>query len=563
MAAEPLRVGLLVDTLQLPAWTRQILADIEASDYARIVLVVAKEGPARVRAPLARRLWTNRSRLCYFAYRWLDDRLFQTSPDAFEPGDAAPFVAEADRLPVTVRETRHCDYVSDEDVARIQAADLDVLLRFGFRILKGPILQAARYGVWSYHHGDNHVSRGGPAGFWEVMHERPTTGSVLQILTDDLDNGRVIYRSQARTDRSSVWRNRNSCYWKSAAFMTRKLRELHEDGPAAIEERPCGCGAPGLRFYSQRLFRKPGNRETLSVVGRYAARRAREHLRRVHQVDQWALAFAFSTGAAPSTTLYRFKERWPAVGWSWADPFPVPADDGYHVFLEVYDHARQHGTIGVSRLTAAGDFERPITVLDAPYHLSYPFVFQWRGQWFLMPESSNASRIEIFAAQQFPWEWTLEAVLFNPIQAVDSTLVDVGGRWWLFTSVSSHPAVRLYDELYAFYGPSPFGPWTPHRRNPIKSDARSARSAGRFFRVGDALFRPAQDGSGRYGSATTINRIDGLTPDRFAETTVGRIEPQWRHGLSGTHTLNACHGLTMIDFRHARAKYSRTQEVLR
>ena len=64
-----------------------------------------------------------------------------------------------------------------------------------------------------------------------------------------------------------------------------------------------------------------------------------------------------------------------------------------------------------------------MTVLERPYHFLYPFVFQWRGTWFMMPESSKASRIEVFSARQFPWEWTPEAVLFDSLQAVDSTLV--------------------------------------------------------------------------------------------------------------------------------------------
>jgi hypothetical protein len=148
-------------------------------------------------------------------------------------------------------------------------------------------------------------------------------------------------------------------------------------------------------------------------------------------------------------------------------------------------------------------------------------------------------------------------VLFNPLHAVDSTLVEVEGRWWLFTNQWPHPSVRNADELYAYYGPTPFGPWTPHRRNPIKSDARSARGAGRFLWQGRSLFRPSQDGSRRYGSAIAINRIDELTPDRFRETIVSRIEPGWRPGLSGTHTLNVCPGLTMVDFRHGRAKFGR------
>ncbi len=47
------------------------------------------------------------------------------------------------------------------------------------------------------------MSRGGPAGFWEVMNDQPTTGSMLQVLNEELDNGRVIYRSHA-ADRSQL-----------------------------------------------------------------------------------------------------------------------------------------------------------------------------------------------------------------------------------------------------------------------------------------------------------------------------------------------------------------------
>ncbi len=49
-----------------------------------------------------------------------------------------------------------------EAVERIRAADLDVLLRFGFNIIRAQILETARYGVWSYHHGDNREYRGQP-----------------------------------------------------------------------------------------------------------------------------------------------------------------------------------------------------------------------------------------------------------------------------------------------------------------------------------------------------------------------------------------------------------------
>lgn len=550
MKRELLRVGLLVDSLRLPAWNRKIIADIQSSDCARIVLVVQKNRPARSPEPFTRRVWDNRSRLAYLAYRWIDARVFRTSDDAFAPGDLSG-VDDAERLRVTVRETRFCDFVSDEDVDRIKDARLDVLLRFGFRILKGPVLHAARHGVWSYHHGDNLVNRGGPAGFWEVMQQSPVTGSVLQVLNEDLDNGRVIYRSYATTDRSSVWRNRNAYYWKSAEFVMRKLRDL-SDNPDALNREP---GCDDVHVYSAPLHKKPDNLRMLSLAGSYLASRARTHLSRIYEADQWGLAFRLSPEAIPHSTLFRFKEQWPPSGVSWADPFPLADGDGYHVFLEEYDHSTRRGHIGLGRVRRDGVFEPPVKILETASHLSYPFVFEWRGKRFMMPESANASRIEVFSARKFPYDWTPEQVLFDSVRAVDSTVVSVEDRWWLFTNIAAHVATRNYDELYAFHGPTPFGPWTPHRQNPVKSDARSARGAGRFFWKGSRLYRPAQDCSGRYGSAITINRIDALTPDVFHETVVARIDPRWRAGLSGTHTLNSCEGLTMVDFRHRRSRF--------
>src|SRR5437016_5781577 len=111
---------------------------------------------------------------------------------------------------------------SENDLDAIRSAKLDVILRFGFRIIKGEILRAAKYGVWSFHHGDNDFYRGGPALFWEIWETNPVSGSVLQILNEQLDGGQVIYKSLASTHRYSLFLNRNAVYWKTAAFVTRK-----------------------------------------------------------------------------------------------------------------------------------------------------------------------------------------------------------------------------------------------------------------------------------------------------------------------------------------------------
>jgi hypothetical protein len=124
-------------------------------------------------------------------------------------------------------------------------------------------------------------------------------------------------------------------------------------------------------------------------------------------------------------------------------------------------------------------------------------------------------------------------------------LCEHGGRWWLFAAIAPYGGAA--DELHLFHAPSPLGPWTPHRGNPVKSDVRGARPAGRPFRHGGRLLRPGQDGSRRYGWAIRIFEVRRLDPEGFEEVEVGWIPPRWRAGLLATHTLNFAEGLTVID----------------
>ena len=61
-------------------------------------------------------------------------------------------------------------------------------------ILKGKILETSKFGVISYHHGDNDFYRGVPAGFWEVYNKDPITGFIIQKLNNELDNGEILFK---------------------------------------------------------------------------------------------------------------------------------------------------------------------------------------------------------------------------------------------------------------------------------------------------------------------------------------------------------------------------------
>ncbi|HEU4769879.1 MAG TPA: hypothetical protein VFS77_21115 [Pyrinomonadaceae bacterium] len=539
-APAPLRIGLLIDSFTQRKWIHQVIEQIQSSGFAKVAVVIKNEAPSKPQQGRLASYWQNRNYLLYALYGKIDERRVKVKPDAFEPVDIKPLLGDTPVVPVTPVMKKYSDWFPEEVLAQIREFDLDVALCFGFRILKGEALKIAPHGVWSFHHGDNLVNRGGPAGFWEVMDGLPVTGSVLQILTEDLDNGEVIYRSWSPTaDRFSVKANRNNLYWKSAAFVIRKLKDLAEGLPVRTE-------SDFYQPYSNRLYRMPTNREMFSRLTRLGARYVASKFQAALNSDQWALAYRFRTGPADANnTLYRFKRLLPPKDRFWADPFAIKAGDHYYVFIEELPYETGKGHISVIEMDRKkGVVKGPTKVLERDYHLSYPFVFEWNGHYYMVPESAANKTVELYRAKTFPYVWQLEKVLMTDIRAKDATLAEVDGKWWMFVSTSEH---SIPDELYLYSAKTPLGPWTPHARNPVKSDVRGSRPAGALFEWNGEVYRPAQDSSGRYGYAISINRLKQLDDEQFSEEHVSNILPNWDSDLLATHTISIAEDLTVVD----------------
>ena len=537
---EKLRVGVLLDSYLQPRWVHKIISDIQESSIATVVLAVLNEHNQQAKKGIAQKIWKQRKHLLYKAYSKVDDLLFRVHPDAFQRIGIEPLLAGCSVLRVKPVQKKHSDFFEADDIAAIRELNLDVLLRFGFRILRGDILNAARFGVWSYHHGDNREIRGGPPGFWEVMQRRDLTGSVLQILTEDLDAGKVIYRSFSSTNKRSVKRNKNKCYWKSTAFVLRKLKDLREEGITGLNG---DSESEQYQPYSHPLYRPPSNTEILPYLTRLAFQTTSEKFSDIFFWNQWILAYNLSRN---EEAFYKFKTIRPPADRYWADPFPVQEKDKYFIFIEEFLYGRKKGHISVMEMDNSGSFTSPARVLDMKEHLSYPFLFQWRGVYYMIPETSQKRTVELYRCVSFPSEWKLETVLLENVKAVDATLLEQGDDWWMFVNIAVEGG-STFDELHLFHANSPMGPWKPHRRNPVKSDCRNTRPAGKLFHYRDQLYRPAQDCSVRYGFAISMNQILKLDSREFIEKEVSKTYPQWAKGLLATHTYNRAGSLTMID----------------
>ena len=221
-----LRVGVMLDDWTVPAWVAEVLASIPRSGVADLTTVILNREP-----PPARRKsgegregeLTGTSAGGLGTLLW---RLYVRKDERRNPDFAAPL--QPTNVQTLLTGTRVFDVapIRDGSVRRFNPADvvkvkrdcLDVILSFGFDMLVGDILSTATYGVWSYDHRDNNEYRGGPVGFWEMYERNQLTGTTLQVLTEQLDAVRVIYRTYGATrsfesllDRKSTRLNSSHC----------------------------------------------------------------------------------------------------------------------------------------------------------------------------------------------------------------------------------------------------------------------------------------------------------------------------------------------------------------
>lgn len=547
-----LRVGILMDSFTLPAWAYEVLATLQQSAYARIQLIVLNDSFAPSRRGVLSKVVKNWNALLYLAYSKLEPRVFTAAPEALEPRSATDLLRDAPILRVKPQGSRHCDWLADDDVERIRSYHLDVLVRLGFRILRGGILQAARYGVWSYHHGDNKVNRGGPPGFWEVLEGHAVTGSILQRLNDELDNGTVLCRSFSATDPLSVGRNQNNCYWKSVSFLPRELQRLHALGGAEFFRRVDARNQLG--FYSQRLYVAPRNRRFVAAFGKHLVRYGTRKLTDALFGDQGILLFDLRNEL--SSSLWRFKRIVPPRDRCWADPHVVYRNGRYHIFIEEFLRDRGTGHIAVMQMDDTGRYSAPQPVLTRSYRLAYPFVFEWQGDYYMIPETSANKTVEVYRCVEMPTRWAFCGTLMENVTAVDTTLYCDGQKWWLFTNIRERPGASLGDELFLFYADTPLTKhWTAHPENPVVSDVRRSRPAGRLFEHRGQLYRPSRDSSRGDGYAVKINRVVTVSETEYREEEVSSIEPNWANDIRGVGRLSHAHRLTVVDARLRRFIY--------
>lgn len=198
-----------------------------------------------------------------------------------------------------------------------------------------------------------------------------------------------------------------------------------------------------------------------------------------------------------------------------ADPFMVNENKKWYMFFEVLNQSSQHGDIGLALSEDGFNWRYEKIVLDEAFHLSYPYVFKWQGQYYMIPETRLAYAIRLYKADEFPYKWSYVKDLVAG-NYLDPSIFRNNGKWWMFASERN-------DVLHLFYADQLDGVWTRHPQSPlIIRDGNVSRPGGRVLISGGRIFRFTQDCDPGYGNQVRAFEITELSMNSYKEKPIAQ-----------------------------------------
>lgn len=197
-----------------------------------------------------------------------------------------------------------------------------------------------------------------------------------------------------------------------------------------------------------------------------------------------------------------------------ADPFLIHRNNKYFLFFEVLNEQNNQGDIGLATSNDGYNWSYNKIVLDEPFHLSYPYVFEWKGEYYMIPETHEAKEVRLYKTNDFPYNWSLAKTLIEGDDFADNSIFYYNNTWWLFT--------QTFSDLRLYYSDNLLGPWVEHPKSPIiHGDMNISRPGGNVVVFDNRIIRYTQDDDPYYGNQVWAFEITNISKTTYEENKIG------------------------------------------
>lgn len=223
-----------------------------------------------------------------------------------------------------------------------------------------------------------------------------------------------------------------------------------------------------------------------------------------------------------------------------ADPFFVKEKDTFYLFFE-HKTNKSDADIGLLTSVDGKKYQYRGTVLSQKFHLSYPQVFKYRDDFYMVPESKQANAVLLYKAHHFPFDWRVCDTLIANVQLVDPSI-------YLSDSLNIMVASDYAKNMYVYEADSLLGKWNLHQK-PIALIGTESRAGGRFLADKKGLILPVQNFTKGYGYGVSLYRFSF----KDGTYTIKREKPLFLTANKNIKEFNA--GMHQLDMQRLDANH--------
>lgn len=253
-----------------------------------------------------------------------------------------------------------------------------------------------------------------------------------------------------------------------------------------------------------------------------------------------------NVGGASFKIVNNTKEYW------FADPLLFSDNGKTWLFVEAFNKKAGKGEIGFFEIID-GEAVNFHLVIDTPTHMSYPFVFKYKDEYYMIPETGAARQIVLYKAKRFPDEWEIDTILLDNCVYRDSTIISEGNGLFKVISYKQEGTNRFNMKNTFTVFQLDMNSKELSLISEFLDKKQKNRPAGPCFEYEGGLFRVSQKCNRAYGEAMFVYEVnkDGLYKnDRVINQFDGsRILLPTGQKVILTHTYSQAGGYEVVDYR--------------
>lgn len=548
-----LKIALLTNRNSLNNTESEFLNLSHRSDYYSVDLLIVQNNHAQENHPsLGDNIFSPLTQKLFHCIKMLDKILTKNYSLLKKSQEVTPI--QSLKIPHIVIEASsklNTNFLTEAELVELKKQEIDIIASCYFNNAKNNFHLCSKIGLLEIYHGSN-LNLGytnQPIGFNEIQAKSPITSFEILHNKERLPHSAPYSKGSIATAFPFIL-NKYRTERKAIFFLHHYIQKLGKS-IETLHSNPINSGLAhqSLPPINQSVESPPSLLSLIKYLYIFTMYGLQAlHKKLLKSYGKWSVGFIRNNESWRNINFTEMKIIPNPPGHFLADPFLYSFGQLDYCFVEDYSFATQKGNIAAYLLDGNKIIDQG-TVLDEPFHLSYPNIFKVGEDIFMIPETAENKDIRIYRSAHFPSEWVLHKQLMTDISAADTNIFRYQDRWWMFTNIDSSDIGDHCSELHIFYANSfDSNEWKPHSQNPVITTALQARNAGCIIDE-SGLYRAFQvQGYNFYGKSTGVAKINRLNPDEYSESIIQFIHPDFIANIKGTHHIHSRNQMVAIDF---------------